>query len=85
MTTPTPDVLTVDPVPVDAIPLLLGTGEIADMFGIQRRSVHQWQSRKVLPDPDLHISGTPIWRYSTINRWAADRGRVIVNPPAGTA
>lgn len=75
--------------PAQPIPHLVSTADIAEMFGIKVESVHQWRNRASktdrldrLPDPDVHLYGKPIWRITTIQRWAADTGRTIVNPPA---
>lgn len=52
-------------------------GEIADLLDVKRRTVHQWRSRRVLPEPDYGmVSGIPLWERETIIQWARECGRL---------
>lgn len=56
-------------------PDLLGPREVAALLGVQHQTVHQWRYRGRLPDPDLTVSGVPMWRREVIEAWAASRPR----------
>ena len=57
---------------------LIGLTELADVFGVRLKTVHQWRTRRRLPDPDLEVGGRPAWRRTTIERWAKATGRKMV-------
>lgn len=61
-------------------PDLVGLVEIADLLEVERQTPRAWRLRGVLPDPDYVISGTPVWRRATIERWARDTGRWPADP-----
>lgn len=52
---------------------IVGVREIADLLGVARQTVRTWRTRGVLPEPDATVSGVPVWRRSTIERWAQER------------
>lgn len=58
---------------------LVGLAEISDLLGVEHATTHRWRTRRLLPDPDGvpggSLSGTPIWRKSTIIKWAKATGR----------
>lgn len=55
--------------------------KLVDMPGIARllrvasKTPQQWRQRGVLPKEDEYYSGKPLWRVSTIIRWAKDTNR----------
>jgi hypothetical protein len=53
----------------------IGVAEIALELDVKPRTVHQWQFRALLPDPDYTVNGLPAWERSTIQEWAASTGR----------
>lgn len=57
------------------IPVLIGLGEMVDMFPVTKQTVYRWRipARNSLPEPDLVVSGSPLWRLDTILVWAAKR------------
>ena len=55
--------------------LPLGLAEIAQLLGIQRRSVDRMKARGSLPEPDGYVSGSPVWWRETIETWAVGRRR----------
>lgn len=57
------------------LPQLYGLREIAAYLGIAYPSVRQLRARNGLPEPDVVVSGTPLWRASTIRTWAVETGR----------
>lgn len=55
---------------------LVGPQEIAEGLRVSRATVHAWRYRGLLPPPEWVISGVPIWRWSVIETWADDTGRL---------
>jgi len=57
--------------PVARTPDLLGLGEIAERYGIQKNSAWRWTKREDFPEPVMHVSGRiPVWKATDIERWA---------------
>jgi predicted DNA-binding transcriptional regulator AlpA len=54
---------------------ILGTAEVAEVLGVGRSTVRAWITRGHLPKPDAQLQATPVWRRSTIERWASTHGR----------
>ncbi len=54
---------------------IVGPGEIADLFGVSKVAVTKWQRRDDFPTPDADLRIGPVWRRSTILRWAEKTGR----------
>lgn len=74
ITVPAAAAVLVDPV---------GQVEIADRLGVQLNTVHVWQTRRGnltqaagMPEPDTTASGTPLWNWATIEKWARETGRL---------
>ena len=57
----------------------LGAAEVARFLDVKPRTVAQWGVRRRLPEPDLVLHATDLWKRSTILRWAGDTGR-LSNP-----
>jgi hypothetical protein len=66
-------------IPTEPLPPLVGLREITNLFGTEHLTVNQWRYRGQLPEPDLTVSKTPIWRLSRIEQWATQTGRKITN------
>ena len=47
--------------------------ELAARLGIKRDSVYQMRSRGDIPEPDMRVGRTPVWRPETIASWEAAR------------
>lgn len=60
----------------DDVTELLGPWELADLLEVKRDTVYQWSHRQILPEPDLFISGNPLWFRSTVVDWAVRTGRL---------
>ena len=55
----------------------LGTLEVARMLDVKPRTVHQWVSRGVIPDPDFPvINGSRAWKRRTILELAGATGHI---------
>lgn len=54
----------------------LGGREVAAFLNVRPRTVNQWRFRRRLPEADLVLRATNLWRRSTILRWAGDTGRL---------
>ena len=57
---------------------LVGTAEIAAMFGISRVRAQQLQMKKSFPKPLARIAAGRIYRYEDVVDWAKRTGREIV-------
>ena len=64
-------------VPLDVV----GIKEIAIRLGVKQQTAAQWKYRKLLPDPEGYVSGAACWRWSRIESWAIDTGRMGGRPP----
>lgn len=56
-------------------PYLLGHGEIASLYGVERQTSQLWKTRGVLGEPDVVISGNPYWLLPTVLGLAEDGTR----------
>jgi hypothetical protein len=58
----------------------VGTDEIAQRLHVGRGTVYSWRSRRPkenpMPEPDTHITGTPVWSWHRIAEWAMLTGRL---------
>lgn len=50
--------------------------EIAKRLGVKRQTVNMWRFRGLLPEPEWMLNGGPVWKWSTIQRWATETGRL---------
>ena len=53
----------------------MGVAEIAHALGVSRQTVAQWHARGQLPEPQAQLAMGPVWRETTIQRWAKESGR----------
>lgn len=60
----------------------MGCVEIAQHFGVQPKTVHQWVRRGHLPEPTWICSGTRLWSRDAVLQ-LADRWRDAGVLPAG--
>ncbi|MGW7542127.1 hypothetical protein ACWGKQ_13540 [Streptomyces sp. NPDC054770] len=56
-------------------PYLLGHGEIASLYDVERQTSQLWKTRGVLGEPDVVISGNPYWLLPTVLGLAEDGSR----------
>ncbi|WP_156325761.1 hypothetical protein [Nonomuraea sp. SBT364] len=61
----------------DRMPSLIGIQEVSWIFGKNSSAIGQWRNRGTLPDPDLILSGSPLWSLETILADAERRDRSI--------
>lgn len=61
-------------VPRNADPV--GLADIAQRLGVERQTAKTWKLRKLLPEPAWHASGSPLWDWPDIERWAKKTGRL---------
>lgn len=54
----------------------LGTSEIAQLLEVSRRTVETWRHRGIFPEPDLTVSGSPLWWKESVEEWARATGRL---------
>ncbi len=54
---------------------LVGKNEIAERLGVSVPAVQRWRYADLgFPESDYVISGTPVWRWSRVDRWAKKNG-----------
>jgi hypothetical protein len=54
----------------------LTVAEIARLYGIGTRTITSYKARGKMPQPDLQVGRTPVWKLSTLTEWRT--------PPAHT-
>jgi hypothetical protein len=56
----------------------VGIAEIADRLGIRQKTVAMWRYRgsPTLPEPCCIVSKLPAWRWSVVEQWAKQTGRL---------
>lgn len=57
------------------IPVIVGLAEIALIFEKTYAVVSQWRNRSSITDPDLTVSGAPLWLLESVLADADSRGR----------
>ncbi|MFF3056373.1 hypothetical protein [Streptomyces sp. NPDC057909] len=62
---------------VKRFPYLLGHGEIASLYRVERQTSQLWKTRGVLGDPDVVISGNPYWLLPTVLSLTEDGAREV--------
>lgn len=63
---------------------MLNPRKLAEMTGYQINTVHAWRKRRTttgMPEPDLIVGRTPLWRPTTIIPWLRATNRVIDQAP----
>jgi hypothetical protein len=60
---------------------LIDLAGIAELLGVASVTPQQWRQRNQLPPPDEPFPDKPLWKMSTIIRWARQTNRW----PPGTA
>jgi len=53
----------------------VGLSDIADRLGVARQTAKSWNQRGLLPPPMWRASGSPLWDWPDIERWARTTGR----------
>ena len=66
----------------DPIPLLITLADMVELFPVAKQTVYRWRvkspGRNVqLPDPDLTIARTPVWREEVVREFAARHGYTL--------
>lgn len=79
----TPEVLAQAPTSAPRVrEVPLGLGEVAAHFGVAPDTVQKWRRRMTrrtpFPEPDLTISGVPMWWEETVAKWGGATGRRAV-------
>lgn len=47
--------------------------EVAEVAGLQYKTLWTYLKRDTLPTPDVHIGNKPLWNKETIDHWLATR------------
>jgi len=61
---------------------LMGSHEIADLFGVSRQRAQQITARKDFPKPYDVLHMGKIWKRKAVETWAREHGRLADGPPA---
>lgn len=61
------------------LPVLISLAVMCRLFDRSSQTVYRWNTssggrEKMLPEPLLHVGGTPLWDEFTILAWAQERG-----------
>lgn len=58
----------------------LTSKQVADLLGVSPKTISAYKAREQMPKPDKQYGRTPLWKYSTIEKWREDlRTPVIPN------
>lgn len=55
---------------------VVGAQEVAELLGVHRVTVQKWMAAGTMPAPDAKLAAGPVWRETTIRRWAIRQGRL---------
>jgi predicted DNA-binding transcriptional regulator AlpA len=53
----------------DQLEPYLGVTDVARLFNVSERSIHNWRRAGKLPEPDKLPSGRPCWRESVLRNY----------------
>lgn len=62
-----------DPMP---LPDYVSVAYVMERCGVKRRTVQSWVADVVMPAPEAHCSGVPLWSRGVIDQWADAREKV---------
>ena len=54
---------------------VVGSVEAAGLLQVDRQTLRTWLKRGHMPEPDARLSCGPVWRKSTIIKWASGEGK----------
>jgi hypothetical protein len=55
--------------------IVLAEADVAARLGYPVATVRMWRWRGLLPDPAVVVSGSPVWSWPDVYRWAKSTGR----------
>jgi predicted DNA-binding transcriptional regulator AlpA len=66
-------------------PELAGLAEVAEIFGVTKRTAWNYTQRDDFPEPVDRLASGPIWRRADIERWQEEHRPPLPpgRPPAG--
>lgn len=53
--------------------------EVADVAGLQYKTLWTYLKRNTLPTPDTYIGNKPLWKQKTIDSWMSERKTIPAN------
>jgi hypothetical protein len=62
----------------DQLPAILGIQEVGRVLGKDSQAVSRWRNRRRIAEPDLVLSGSPLWLLETIVDDARQRQRDVI-------
>lgn len=51
----------------------VGSKDIAKRLGVKQQTVATWRHRGIFPEPRWWVSDSPVWQWSDVAAWAANR------------
>ncbi|MEU0490804.1 hypothetical protein ABZ249_16370 [Nocardiopsis sp. NPDC006139] len=63
----------------DQLPVILGIQEVGRVLGRDAQAVSRWRNRQRIAEPDLVLSGSPLWLLETVIDDAHQRQRDLVS------
>jgi hypothetical protein len=64
---------------------LVGLAEIADVFGVSKRTASRYSTRTDFPEPVARLRSGPIWLEEQVRRWALPEHPVRRGRPPNSA
>lgn len=64
---------------IDSMHHLVGSAEIAAMFGVSRQRVQQLIARRDFPSPEVELAMGKVWQRSAVEQWARARNRIVLD------
>lgn len=58
---------------MSTIPGHLTVADLAKRLGVKDATIHRYLHKKDLPEPDMRIGQSPLWKEETIQAWEKDR------------
>ncbi|MET9950552.1 hypothetical protein ABZ135_03260 [Streptomyces sp. NPDC006339] len=62
----------------EQLPVIIGIQEVARVLGRDAQAVSRWRNRRRIAEPDLVLSGSPLWLLETLIADAHQRQRSVV-------
>lgn len=58
----------------------LTSKQVAELLGVSPKTISAYKSRNQMPKPDKEYGRTPLWSYSTIEKWRGELRTPVIPP-----